>query len=293
MQPWKYDYTVHPVAWRDEAAKQVRETKALRFGVMRTDGIVEPSPACARGLEMVVSALKDKGHECVDVSPPDTYEALRLASRLLNSDGCETFSRFFRTGETCDPGAAQMRFYARLPRWIKRLYAWWVRYVRRDAIWAGLLEGWGPVSAEQQWRLVAQREAYRARFFEWWNHDVKVDFVLTVPNATPAVPHDGMHDAVSSCGYTFLWNLLDYSAGVLPITKVDRDEDKWTGKLKDLNGVARGAYMHYDANKMHGLPVGVQIVGGRLCEERVLAAMEVVEEAFGGRKYQQLELDVD
>jgi hypothetical protein len=55
--------------------------------------------------------------------------------------------------------------------------------------------------------------------------------------------------------------------------------------IKKLNGVARGAYKHYDAEKMQGLPVGVQVVGRRLEEEKVLAVMQVVEDALGEAKY--------
>jgi Asp-tRNA(Asn)/Glu-tRNA(Gln) amidotransferase A subunit family amidase len=61
--------------------------------------------------------------------------------------------------------------------------------------------------------------------------------------------------------------------------------------LKALNGVAKGAYMHYDADKMHGLPVAVQIVGKRLEEEKVLAAMQRLEDALGDEKYQLLAID--
>ena len=50
--------------------------------------------------------------------------------------------------------------------------------------------------------------------------------------------------------------------------------------IRNLNAVARGAYMHYDAAKMDGLPVAVQVVGQRLTEERVIAAMERVEAAL-------------
>lgn len=61
----------------------------------------------------------------------------------------------------------------------------------------------------------------------------------------------------------------------MPITKVDPVKDILppSFKLNNLNGVARGAYMHYDAIKMKGLPVGVQVVGRRLEEEKVLAVM--------------------
>jgi Asp-tRNA(Asn)/Glu-tRNA(Gln) amidotransferase A subunit family amidase len=61
-----------------------------------------------------------------------------------------------------------------------------------------------------------------------------------------------------------------------------------------MNVIAKGAYRLYDADKMHGLPVGVQVVGQRLQEERVLAAMQRVESALEkgvAGKYQQLEID--
>ena len=144
----------------------------------------------------------------MDVDPPSPYEGLVIASQLLNSDGCKTFRSFFRTGEWNDPGAAQMTFYAKLPRPFKYVYYLWVKYVRRDDIWAGLLRKWHKKSAFEQWKWVGKREAYKAKWHEWWEQEAKIDFMLTPPNATPAVPHGGMKDAVSSCGYTFLFNLV-------------------------------------------------------------------------------------
>lgn len=60
-----------------------------------------------------------------------------------------------------------------------------------------------------------------------------------------------------------------------------------------MNGVARGAYKHYNAEKMHGLPVGVQVVGQRLQEEKVLAVMERVVEMMEkeGKGYELLEIE--
>ena len=168
---------------------------------------MDPSPACARALEETVSALRSQGHDCVDISPPSPYLALQIASSLLNSDGCRTFLSFFRTGETNDPGARQMSLYMRLPRFLKYLHFLWVKYVRRDAVWAGLLENWHAKSSFEQWKLVSKRESYKATWHEWWNRE-EYDFLLTPVNATPAVPHKGMKEAVSSCGYTFLFNLV-------------------------------------------------------------------------------------
>lgn len=209
MRPWKYDYTVHPLEWRESIEQEYAEKKRLRVGVMRTDGVVDPSPACARALEQVAAALTAEGHEVFDVNPPCPYEALVIGSQLLNSDGCHTFSSFFRSGEWNDRGAAQLSFYMRLPRPIKYVHYLWVKYIQRDDIWAGLLRDWHHKSGYEYWQLVGRREAYKAKWFSWWDQEAKMDFLITPPNATPAVPHGGMHDAVSSCGYTFLFNLVN------------------------------------------------------------------------------------
>ena len=47
--------------------------------------------------------------------------------------------------------------------------------------------------------------------------------------------------------------------------------------MKATNEVARSAYDMYDAEAMKGLPVGVQIVGQRLEEEKVLEGMKLLE----------------
>lgn len=83
---------------------------------------------------------------------------------------------------------------------------------------------------------------------------------------------------------------LDYTAGVLPVLTVDRDLDRLPRGFKTsrLNGVAQGAYKLYDAEAMHGLPVGVQIVGRRLEEEKILSIMGSVEGVLceQGKQYQ-------
>ncbi|KAJ3510480.1 hypothetical protein NM208_g15524 [Fusarium decemcellulare] len=282
MEPWTYDYSCHPLPWRSDIEQDFSEKKRLRVGVFRTDGVVDPSPACKRALEITEAALRSAGHEIVEIDPPSPYEALCLASILLCSDGLETVKSFFRWGEWNDRGAAQMTLYFNLPRPIKYLHYLWVKYVRQDPVWAGLLRNWHPQSGSEIWQLNAKRELYKRKWFDWWDKS-DIDCLITPPNATPAVPHKGMHDACSSCGYTFMFNLLDYSAGVLPVTHVDKAKDQLPTEfnLKSLNGIARGAYKLYDADAMHGLPVGVQVVGRRLEEEKVLAIMKRIEDALG------------
>lgn len=44
-----------------------------------------------------------------------------------------------------------------------------------------------------------------------------------------------------------------------------------------MNMICKTSYTVYDAESMHGLPVGVQIIGQRLEEEKVLEGMKVIQ----------------
>jgi len=50
--------------------------------------------------------------------------------------------------------------------------------------------------------------------------------------------------------------------------------------FQSLTSVGKAAYSVYDAEKMHGLPLGVQVVGRRLEEEKVLEGMRLIEAAL-------------
>ena len=85
---------------------------------------------------------------------------------------------------------------------------------------------------------------------------------------------------------------MDYSAGVLPITHVEKVLDKLDlGRFKPRNAIEKGSYKMYDSVAMHGLPIGVQVVGRRLEEEKVMEGMKIIEHLLkqDGIGYQLLE----
>jgi len=203
------------------------------------------------------------------------------------------------------------------PRFVQTLYAAYHRYIRRDPIAAGLIEGFHSRSVANQWQLVTQREDMRRAWFEHLKEN-HVDFILTPANALPAVLAGGMKDTVASCGYIFIWSLLDCSAGVVPVGRVDPvldtarkinrscygvgpadaivgGEEKGGHEVRLTNLIASKAWGVYDAAKMAGLPTAVQIVGGRLEEECVLGAMERVVDALRekGVSYREIVAEID
>lgn len=266
-------------------------SKSFELDTDKLQGVVPPTPAIERAIATTVAALTKAGHTVSEITTPpnaDPFTGLNLASQLLNADGCHHFNSMLKSFEPSDPGASQISRNAHLPRPIRYLYYLYVRYIRRDKPTATLIRDFGPKSSAQLWDITAQREAFRATWHKWWDaKPQQFDFILCPANATPALPHKAMHDAVSSCGYTFLWNLLDYSAGVVPVGHVDPIRDAlvapYKSTLKRLgcnHSIARGAWKHYDSVKMAGLPTAVQIVGRRWHEEQVLGYMAAVENAL-------------
>ncbi len=115
--------------------------------------------------------------------------------------------RPIRWGETNDPGVQQARLMFAMPRFLKTIYVWYLRHIRKDDVYAGLIEGCSEKTTEEYLGLIAQREAYRDRWFQALREEA-FDFILTVPNALPATPHKGMKHGFAGCGYTFLWNIV-------------------------------------------------------------------------------------
>ena len=60
----------------------------------------------------------------------------------------------------------------------------------------------------------------------------------------------------------------------MPITRADSTLYELPHPFRPRNKVEKGAYVGYNADDMHGLPVGVQIVGRCLGEEKVLEVIE-------------------
>ncbi|KAI8985015.1 amidase signature enzyme [Trametes punicea] len=288
MKPWEYDHSCLPIPWREV---DLASGKPIRWAVIWDDGIIAPSPACRRALETVVSELQARGHEVVTFDPPSPYEGFKIGFQLLLAEGGKLSTKPIRWGESNDPGVRKARIAFAIPRFVKQLYAWYLRYIRGDDTYAGIVENCYEKTVEQYLALIAAREGYREQWFDKLKGEA-IDFVLTVPNALPATPHGGMKSAIAACGYTFLFNILDYSAGVLPVTHVDKELDALDAKaFKARNSIERDMYRLYDATKMHGLPVGVQVVGKRLEEERVLAAMKTIEDLLkkSGKAYTLLD----
>ncbi|KAG6853186.1 hypothetical protein C0991_006217 [Blastosporella zonata] len=275
-QPWDYDHTCHPIPWRNVDLRE--EGRKLKWGIMLEGGAVPITPACKRALSMVAAALRKQGHEVVEFTPPDLDRGLIIAYQLLFSDGGEQIRSLLSTNENLSKASSSVLDLLSLPKSFKQFLAYLTR--KSDPSSAALLRIMHTKTVTELRTLTAQRDAYRAEWHESWR-EKGLDFVVTVPHPFPAFRH-GESEKVNlmTAGLTTIFSLLDYTTGVLPVTFVDKELDRLPVDFKAPSPLGSLAYSAYDVDDMHGLPLGVQIVGRRLEEERVLEGMKIVEGAL-------------
>lgn len=78
-KPWINDPAVVPIPWRQDTtdamnqrldSKEEMESRPLIFGILWSDGVVEPHPPVRRAFHIVVNAIRHAGHTVVDWLPP-------------------------------------------------------------------------------------------------------------------------------------------------------------------------------------------------------------------------------
>lgn len=278
-EPWKWDGDCVPLGWREPMPLAPSQVKIGYFGY---DGYAPLSPACQRALDKTVQTLTQAGFQMVRFDPPDVALANEIFYGILSADGGDALLSPLR-GDPLEPAVQHMRRIVRLWRPLRWLITGMLRWFNAPAF-AALLKQCRPKSVKELWKLVEQQQAYKQRFHQAWL-DAGLDLVICPVNSLPAVQHTHTKDAAAAASYTILWNVLDFPAGVIPITRVgpeDRDTpgQSWLGAGKTISwseSYIRGAY---DVDVMMGAPVGVQIVGLPYQEEHVLQAMQWISDTL-------------
>jgi Asp-tRNA(Asn)/Glu-tRNA(Gln) amidotransferase A subunit family amidase len=173
-----------------------------------------------------------------------------------------------------------------MPNWILLILAFLVSLVMHDPITASTMLCIHKKSSAQMVSWIHTRDLYRETMNDWF-HSQQFDGLIAPTSTLPAPKINAtiMLGALSTS--TLLYNVLDWPVGVIPVTRVQEGEvmkeEEWKGRegyswmFLDYCYGKKGAYNDI-MEKGVGLPVGVQIVGGRSGgEEGVLAMMgEVV-----------------
>lgn len=92
QNPWLYDPLVIEMPWREDHYQNVWDRVnsslgELTFGVMKTDGIVNPQPPVTRAVQLVAKAVEKAGHKTIDWKPPSHADGLATTFSTWSYDG--------------------------------------------------------------------------------------------------------------------------------------------------------------------------------------------------------------
>ena len=250
--------------------------RPLRVGVLAGDGFWEAAPACARAVREAAAALAAGGHEVAAWDPRaagavDLRRAAVVYYALMAADGGLAEFKAGLEGERLHPMYSLLNVLASLPWLLRAPIAAALRALGQERA-AELLATARGRSTREYWAIVAEREQIRDAFFDAWRA-AGFDVLLCPAMGVPAFPHGGSRDLTPACSATFLWNLLDAPAGVLPVTRVRADECVYEAPPAQADAFAAAAQRAMVGAE--GLPVGVQVVGLPWRDEETLEAMEV------------------
>ncbi|ORY92559.1 amidase signature enzyme [Leucosporidium creatinivorum] len=276
--------------------REVELPEKLKFGYYLTDGFCRASPACERAVLETVEALRKKGHECVEFVPHDPIKGLELFAGITSADGYKTLLSSIGS----DPVESSLFLTItgpKIPSFIRLPLVWIIEHLVGDGIFSRALASSRVKSSRELQHWQHQRDLYADEFRKQVWGELKLDAILCAPQATPAQKVGETWDLSPLAMGTFLYNIVDTTVGVLPVTFVDAVKDAFSddwfarGKAgskiiekKVYQGLG-GVGAVYDAEAMEGIPVGVQVVGKHWEEEKVVEMMKVVDEALGPRGF--------
>ncbi|KAB8225849.1 amidase signature domain-containing protein [Aspergillus novoparasiticus] len=249
-EPWTIDPQLPPIPWRDNIFRDL-STRPLVIGTMLDDGAVRVHPPIERVFCELASRLKAAGHAVVEWGSSWNSKCIEVMDEYYTADGGEDIRRAVAAGG--EPFVPQIQAFVDRGR---------------------------PVSVFQYWQLNKRKVTIQQAYHDMWDsirslsgQPVDVLLVPTMPHT--AVPH-------GSCrwtGYTKPFNFLDYTALTFPAGIASKDQDqKRCGDYAPRNAHDAWNWGLHDSSAMDGHSIGLQIVGRRFDEEKVLGAAQQIQQ---------------
>ncbi|PSR72798.1 hypothetical protein PHLCEN_2v11295 [Hermanssonia centrifuga] len=310
--PAPLPFRAHELPERLKFGYYTSEDVLLIIAIWIPDNFIKPSPVCQRAVLQTVEALRREGHECIEFTVPEPSKPMELFLALISSDGNKTLFApigpdpqvrplLDAIGLTNKPlQQAELATVALGPKlygWLRSFAAWFIERSFDDRICANLLRASRKKSVDDFWRICSEAKEYARMFNQevWEKH--QFDGIIAPVQAMPALPHESVAYVGSLSCPTVLYNIVDSPVGTIPVTRVDPVLDslteEWSNpKVGTGHGsplverlLYRGEGAMYNAQKMAGLPVGVQVVGKKWEEEKVIEMMKVVDRVLGQRGF--------
>ncbi|KLJ11647.1 hypothetical protein EMPG_13187 [Blastomyces silverae] len=259
QKPWLQDPLAVELPWRDEIEQEVlslvKNSAAgqgqLSFGVMSSDGYIQPLPPVARALRIMTATLMKLGHKA---SKPAIISAEELALTIFTLDGgIDAHNQFNLSGEAPIPELSV--FFGGAPNPQK--------------------------TAHEIAAINVTKREYQKEYMEYWNSTAELTGTGRPVDGffCPVAPFPAARRGKTNyLSYTMFVNVLDYSSVVIPVTTADKAVDILDAGYTPLNDTDKAIHDEYDAEIYDCAPVSLQLVGRRFQEEKLIALAEYLGE---------------
>ncbi|KAG7528080.1 hypothetical protein FFLO_06433 [Filobasidium floriforme] len=252
--PWKHDPVCLPIEYTP-----VVLTRKISFAWSMGDSVLSPSPPVARAMNRVRRALENLGHEVVEWTYPEPRELETLFDELVHIAGDRGEGVAEELARGNEPWIESIREVVCPDSALPRISSWYALMVR-------------------QYR----RQQYQIRYFREWQKTSEITATgrpfdaLIQPILTEPAWKFGNDFPYS---YTVLAPILDLSSAAFPVPLVEGQDElpNWEPSGIRSNGVS--VIDHGLENKTH-IPVGLQVIAGRLEDEKVLAVTSLISAAL-------------
>ncbi|KXJ88814.1 amidase [Microdochium bolleyi] len=250
--PWTTDPLIPPIPWRDNVLQDAA-SRPLVIGLVLDDGVVRVHPPIRRILTELAAALQAAGHEIIPWDTSLNASCIAVNDAFYSTDGGEDIRRAVEQGG--EPFAPKTQAF---------------------------IDRGEAVSVYEYWQLNKRKVDRQRAYNDMWQQarsptsgrPVDVLLMPTMPHTSTPHGHCGRWT-----GYTKLFNFLDYTALAFPAGVADKVKDAayLDSEYTPRNELDAWNWQLYDAEIMEGLPVGLQIVGQRYDEEKVLGAASQIQ----------------
>ncbi|KAK3394966.1 amidase signature domain-containing protein [Podospora didyma] len=259
-EPWTVEPALVPLSWRSPTQLGL-DNRPLRIGIALHDGTVMPHPPITRTLTELADKMKAiPGVEVIDFPLYKLDEAWAIVSSLYFTDGGKAdVAAMNASGEPVLP----------LVEWILHENPGTKELTREE------LEYW-----------LEEREEYRLEYAEQWNKTGQWDEELgkwadsvdvLIGPVAPGVAT--RHGTAKYWAYSAVWNLLDYPALAFPAGRACKEKDapRKERSRKFMSEHDRTNWDLYDPDLFDGMSVGLQMVGRRFDDEKIVAVYRYLQ----------------
>jgi fatty acid amide hydrolase len=246
------------------------DLRGFTIGCFDDDDFLPPCATIRRAVQETREQLERAGARVVSHWPVSSKEVLATWLAALTSDRGRTMMEALGQDEVADqlkPSTTMLK----LPRSLRRSLGGLLSAVGERRL-SMLLEVIGEKTITELWALTQRRTDLRLQEFDAWNRG-GIDALICPPHVVPAMKHKESGDFALSLGAMFRWTLLNFPAGVVPVTRVRQSETR--GYEGGGDRIAKKAASILEGSA--GLPVGVQVVARPYQEHKLLRVMAAIE----------------